>query len=136
MKRHVILMAALAVLATTALGAAALTSQTRTENDKGVSGTWDLLVKGPAAHGDMQATMALRQERSEVTGTLGVHGTEHSLKGTFTDGTLSLESTDAKAGQDLTFTAKLKDDGTLAGYLSGPMGDMQWTATRAAAPQH
>ena len=82
MKRHLILMAALAVLGTPALGAAALTSQTRTGNDKGVSGRWDLLVRGPAAHGDMQATMEVRQERSEVTGTFGVHGTEHSLKGT------------------------------------------------------
>jgi hypothetical protein len=29
-------------------------------------------------------------------------------------------------------TAKLKDDGTLDGYLSSQMGDMTWTARRTA----
>ena len=28
------------------------------------------------------------------------------------------------------FTGKLKADGTLAGTLTGPMGDMPWTASR------
>jgi hypothetical protein len=28
------------------------------------------------------------------------------------------------------FSAKLKDDGTLAGYVSSDMGDMNWTAER------
>lgn len=100
-----------------------------------VGGNWSVAVKGPAAHGDMQATMQLKQDGKAITGTFSVHGTEHALKGEFTDATLTLESTDTPADKGLTFTANLKDDGSLAGYLSGPMGDMQWTATRAAAQQ-
>ena len=34
------------------------------------------------------------------------------------------------AEHKLVFSAKLRDDGTLAGYLSGEMGDMNWTAER------
>jgi hypothetical protein len=30
----------------------------------------------------------------------------------------------------MTFTAELKDDDTLSGYLSSPRGDMTWTAAR------
>ena len=98
-----------------------------------VGGTWTVAVKGPAAHGDMEATMQLKQEGKAISGTFAVHGTEHTLKGEFTESTLTLETTDTPADKGLTFTATLKDDGSLAGYLSGPMGDMQWTATRAAA---
>jgi len=53
-----------------------------------------------------------------------------TLKGEFSEATLTLDTTDTPADKGITFTAKLKDDGSLAGYLSGPMGDMQWTATR------
>jgi hypothetical protein len=114
---------------------ATASAQTPAKSAANVGGTWSVAVKGPAAHGDMQATMQLKQEGKAVTGTFSVHGTEHTLKGQFADATLTLESTDTPADKGLTFTAKLKDDGSLAGYVSGPMGDMQWTATRAAAQQ-
>ena len=112
-----------------------VSAQTPNKTATSVGGNWSVAVKGPAAHGDMQATMQLKQEGKAITGTFSVHGTEHALKGQFTDATLTLETTDTPADKGLTFTAKLKDDGSLAGYLSGPMGDMQWTATRAAAQQ-
>ena len=96
-----------------------------------LSGKWDMTVTGPAAHGDMPATMLLTQKDDKVTGTFSAHGNEHTVAGTFKDGTLTLETTDTPADKGLTFTAKPQDDGTLAGYLSGPMGDMKWTATRA-----
>lgn len=118
-----------------AIAGAIVGAQTPGKAAPSVAGTWNLTVKGPAAHGDMPATMQLRQEGKAVTGTFAVHGTEHTLKGEFSEATLTLETTDTPADKGLTFTAKLKDDGSLAGYLSGPMGDMQWTATRAAAKQ-
>ena len=101
------------------------------ENRSGsVAGTWQLVVKGPAAHGDLTATMELAEERGKVTGTFAAHGRTHTLAGQFDDGELSLETTDTPSDHTMTFTAKLKEDGTLAGYLSSSMGDMQWTASR------
>ena len=127
-------MRTLASLFTALVIASAISSaQTPAQPASGVGGAWNLMVKGPAAHGDMPATMQLKQDGKAVSGTFAVHGTEHVLKGEFSDATLSLETTDTPADKSLTFTAKLKDDGSLAGYLSGPMGDMQWTGTRAAA---
>ena len=96
-----------------------------------LSGKWNMNVTGPAAHGDMPATMMLTQQDDKVTGTFSAHGNEHKLAGTFRDGTLTLETTDTPADKGLSFTAKPQEDGSLAGYLSGPMGDMKWTASRA-----
>jgi len=110
------------------IGAAAAGAQSK--DGATVTGTWNLTVTGPAAHGDMPATMQLQQDGKNVTGTLSVHGTEHRLKGEFADSSLTLETTDTPADKSLSFSAKLKDDGTLAGYLSGPMGDMKWTGKK------
>ncbi len=127
MRMHMILAAALALFATATAGA-----QSGAGKSANIAGAWQVTVTGPAAHGDMTATMNLKQDGSKVTGTFAAHGTEHQLKGQFADGELELESTDTPADKSLTFNAKLKEDGTLAGYLSSPMGDMQWTAARAA----
>ena len=96
-----------------------------------VAGTWALAIKGPAAHGDVSAGLVLAQRGSQVTGTFSAHGADRSVKGEFKESTLTLSTGSGDTNQDLTLTAKLKTDGTLAGYLSGPMGDMQWTASRA-----
>lgn len=100
-----------------------------------LSGNWDMKVKGPAAHGDLAATLLLTHKEDKVTGTFSAHGNEHKLAGTFKGGTLSLESTDTPADKGLSFTAKLQEDGTLTGFVSGPMGDMKWTASRAKGKQ-
>ena len=95
-----------------------------------VSGTWAMTVQGSGAHGDMSATLTLKQDGKKVTGTMAVHSTEHAVSGEFDNGTLRL-TIERDAQDETTLIGKLKDDGTLAGYVSGPMGDMQWTATRA-----
>lgn len=97
--------------------------------EEGVAGTWTLTVKGPAAHGDLTATLALKQDGKTVDGQFSAHGNEHALKGTFADGTLTLESP-SQSDSSLSLTAKLKDDGTLSGYLSSAMGDMAFTGKR------
>lgn len=95
-----------------------------------LSGTWNMNVKGPAAHGDLAATMVLSQKEEKVTGTLSAHGNEHTLAGSFKDGTLKLDTTGTPADTSLSLTATRHEDGTLSGYLSGPMGDLKWTASR------
>ena len=95
-----------------------------------LNGKWAMNVKGPAAHGDLAATLVLTHKDEAVTGTFSAHGTEHKVAGSFRDGTLQLETTDTPADKGLSLTAKIQDDGTLAGFLSGPMGDMKWTAAK------
>jgi hypothetical protein len=99
----------------------------------GVSGTWNLSVDSP--HGPAAMALILKQDGQKVTGTFASgHHPDMAVEGEFADGTLKLETTEA--GDDkITFTGKLKDDGTLAGYLSSPMGDMKWTAARAPEPK-
>lgn len=96
-----------------------------------LSGSWTLNVTG-GGHGDATMSMSLTQDGTAVTGTfVSGHGPDMTVKGTFVDGELKLEAEAADHAKVL-FTARLKDDGTLAGYLSSPMGDMKWTAKRRA----
>jgi hypothetical protein len=122
------LMMLLLIAATTGIPA-----QGENSRSDSVAGEWELVVRGPAAHGDLTATMELMQDGSKVTGTFGAHGRTHKIAGQFDNRELSLETTDTPADHALTLTAKLKEDGTLAGYLSSSMGDMQWTASRVKA---
>lgn len=113
------LLAAAAVLAL-AVGALAAATE--------VGGTWTVAVEGP--HGAASMSLVLKQDAKKVTGTfISGHGPDLALTGEFADGTLKLESADAGDAKVI-FNAKLKDDGTLAGYVSGPMGDIKWTGER------
>ena len=94
-----------------------------------VTGMWTVTIEG-SPHGNQTMGLRLEQKGTKVTGTFGSPHGEMAVAGEFVDGTLSI----ATAGSDddkITFSAKLKDDGTLAGYVSSPMGDMKWTASRA-----
>ena len=97
-----------------------------------VAGNWSIAIDGPPGHGEMTASLVLKQDGRKVTGTLT---TEHTgalkVEGEFAEGTLTLEVASPNADtQKTTMTAKVKEDGTLAGYLSGPMGDMKCTGKR------
>jgi hypothetical protein len=98
--------------------------------EPGIAGDWILTVKGPAAHGDLTATLSLTLDGRKVTGRLTAHGNEPPVTGEFVDGTLSLEVPDAPAGRSLSITARLNDEGTLAGYISTADGDMSFTGKR------
>jgi len=92
-----------------------------------VSGTWSMSIDSP--HGNMKTSMTLKQDGTKVTGTFRSQMPDMSVEGTFENGTLRIETSDT-AEHKLVFSAKLKDDGTLAGNLSSDMGDMNWTAER------
>ena len=94
-----------------------------------VSGTWTMQVSG-GPHGNATMEMTLEQKGTAVTGTfVSGHAPDMALKGEFVDGALKAE-TEGDPDSKVVFTAKLKDDGTLAGYISSPVGDMTWTAKR------
>jgi hypothetical protein len=94
-----------------------------------LTGTWSLAAEGP--HGAAAMSLVLKQKAEQVTGTfVSGHGPDLALMGEFAGGRLKLESAD-EGDHKVIFNATLKDDGTLAGYVSGPMGDVKWTAARA-----
>jgi hypothetical protein len=98
----------------------------------GVAGRWTMSVKG-GPHGDATMGLALEQKGRQVSGTFATpHGDDLQIQGEFAAGTLTL-ATPGGGDHKITITAKLKDDGTLDGYLSSQMGDMTWTARRAPA---
>lgn len=101
------------------------------KSENGVAGQWTLSVKSP--HGDVQMTLDLVQEGKKVSGTLETpHGDNLPIDGEYTEGTLTL-ATPGTSDMRITMTAKLKDNGTLDGYLSSQMGDMTWTAKRTTS---
>ena len=97
-----------------------------------VAGKWTISVAND--QGPMSAAMALTQNGAKVTGTFtSDHTGEVPVEGQFAEGTLTLAIDvhgDSGAAMHVDFTGKMKDDGTLAGTLKGPMGEMNWTATR------
>ena len=95
-----------------------------------VTGKWTLSVE--SGHGTTPMGLTLKQDGKSVTGTFSSPHGDSPVEGEFADSTLTLATT--AAGDDsphVTFKARLRDNGTLAGYLSSHMGDMQWTAERA-----
>jgi hypothetical protein len=96
----------------------------------GIAGKWDLIIKG-TPHGDMAATLVLKQDGEKITGSFSAHGNDHVVEGTLMKGALELAATDMPADTRLTLSGKLQKDGSLSGYLSGPIADAKWTATRA-----
>jgi hypothetical protein len=122
----------LTILAFVMCAAAAVDAYTVQETKAAdVSGTWTLTVEGHGAHGAMSATLKMKQDAKKVTGRMAAHGREHDVSGEFVDGTLTLQIASESEDHQASLTGKLKDDGTMAGYLSGPMGDLKWTAERA-----
>lgn len=125
--KRLVLLAALSVVTSSAFAADAAKKPAAA-----VAGGWEMTVKGPPAHGDMAATLQLKQDGAKVTGTftLSFTGKAQPVVGKFADGALSLETTDTPADKATTFTGQLKD-GALAGSVSTHAGDMRWSAVRA-----
>lgn len=97
-----------------------------------VAGNWTVTLPD-SPHGAMTMGLTLKQEGTKVSGTFSSgHMAGIALSGEFANSELKLE-TGGAADDKIVFNAKMKGDGTLAGYLSSPMGDMKWTASRAEA---
>ena len=115
------LTAIVAVLALTAIAAAATS----------VTGTWTMKVEG-SPHGDATMGLTLTQDGTKVTGTFATgHTADMAVSGEFANGELKLETAAGSHDHRIILNAKLRADGTLAGFISSPMGDMKWTASRA-----
>ena len=94
-----------------------------------LNGTWDLLSKD-SPHGELRfqvtftqgagtalaAEVRLFDQKIEMTGERD--GDAFAVRG-------------GHAGGDLALSGKLRDDGTLEGFLSSERGDLIWTGTRA-----
>jgi hypothetical protein len=96
----------------------------------GMTGAWKMAASSP--QGPMQFDLALKQDGEKVTGTLNsAHSGELPLEGTFTGGRLKFSTGGTGPhAMHLDYSAKLKDDGTLAGELTGDKVNMPWTAER------
>lgn len=95
-----------------------------------VAGRWTMFVKG-GPHGDMTMNLELAQEGKKVSGTFATPHGNLPVEGEFVDATLTI-ATAAGGDTPISLTAKLKEGGTLEGYLSSQMGDMTWTASRSS----
>jgi hypothetical protein len=124
-----------ALVAVTALALAVsprALAQEKPKTPSGVAGNWSIAVASP--DGQMAAGLSLKQDGPNVTGTFtSEHTGEVAVEGRYVDATLTFTiplhgGTDPAMKVD--FTGKMKADGTLAGSLTGPMGDLSWTASR------
>lgn len=119
-----------ALTATLSAAGGALPAQNEKKAGANVTGTWNLAVKSP--HGDMAMVLVIEQVGKKVTGTLSsAHTGDLPVEGELNDGALALTTTKGNTDSRITLASKLKDDGTLAGYLSTASADMTWTAERA-----
>ena len=91
-----------------------------------LTGKWIMTVTG---HGDISLDLVLKQEGVKITGSLTTPHGEILIEGKI-DGELTLSGTADGAGS-IFIAGKIKSDGTLEGKLSGPMGEMFWSAKRA-----
>jgi len=96
-----------------------------------VAGRWTLAVDG-GPHGNVTMGLTLAQNGTKVSGTFTSPHGDMPVAGEFVNGELKLSTTAGGDDEKIYFQARLDDKGTLAGYISSPMGDMKWTATRAA----
>jgi hypothetical protein len=118
-----------AAIALAAGVSASLHAQDEKKSAPSVAGTWTMSVDSP--HGATAMGLVLSQNGKKVTGTFASPHGDTPVAGEFVDKTLTLAttSTGSEAPQ-VTFTAKLTEKASLAGYLSSQMGDMTWTAER------
>jgi opacity protein-like surface antigen len=94
-----------------------------------IGGRWSMAVDaGP--HGNAAMGLTLHQDGSKVTGTFSSPHGDLPVAGEFADGQLKIATTEGKEDDRIYLQARLHEDGTLAGVMSSPMGDMKWTATR------
>jgi hypothetical protein len=95
-----------------------------------IDGKWNMSLESP--QGPMSILLTLKVDGTKVTGTLNSQMGETALEGQYVDGVLNFGiSFDGGGGSmQISFAGKLTDENTMAGSLSGPMGDIPWAAVR------
>jgi len=96
-----------------------------------VAGRWTMSVKG-GPHGDVTMGLDLAQDGKKVSGTFATPHGDLLVEGELVEATLTI-ATPGGGDSQISLTAKLKENGTLEGYLSSQMGDMTWTASRSSS---
>ena len=96
----------------------------------GVAGKWLMSLDTP--NGTMNPSLDLKVEGEKVTGTLSSPQGDVAVAGKFADNKLALTmSFQGNNGEmTLTLAGTLKADGTMAGTLAFPQGEIPWTAAR------
>jgi hypothetical protein len=98
-----------------------------------IAGRWMLTTSADGPHGAASMPLVLTQDGRKITATLTPpHGGDLPLAGEFANGELKLATTgDKEQHPPVTLQAKFKEDGSMAGFVSGPMGDVMFTGVRA-----
>ena len=125
---------ALAVVTAVALGPAPLAAAQAVAAAKAdtskVDGKWSMNVQTP--QGAMDVALDLKSEGKKITGTISSPQGDAPLEGEYADGkisfAISIES--PEGAMAIGFAGAMKDDGTMAGTLTGPFGEAPWTAAR------
>ena len=95
-----------------------------------VDGAWAMNVDTP--QGAMAVSLILKSEGKKITGTITRPQGDAPLEGEFADGkiafAISIES--PEGAMSIGFAGAMKEDGTMAGTLTGPFGEAPWTASR------
>ena len=126
------------VLATVTTGAAAQQAPETPKQDPkaeakapaGVAGKWVLAVE--TQNGTINPALELKVDGKKVTGTLSSPQGEVAVAGEFADNKLTFSINVQNNGGDMKidFAGTLKADGTLAGTMAFPQGEIPWTAAR------
>lgn len=125
---------AFAVVAAIAVGAqtpaaAQAVAAAKADTSK-VDGKWAMNVETP--QGAMDVALDIKSEGKKITGTITSPQGETPLEGEFADGkiafAISIES--PEGAMAIGFAGAMKEDGTMAGTLTGPFGEAPWTASR------
>lgn len=95
-----------------------------------IDGKWTLDIVSD--QGSMSASLDIKSEGNKVTGTISSPQGDAPLVGEYVDGKLAFGiSIDSPEGSmAIGFAGTMKEDGTLAGTLTGPFGEALWTAVR------
>jgi hypothetical protein len=109
-----------------AVFAAVIVAGSGSQSAAGVAGKWDLSIDTP--HGVLSVGLDLQQNGATTTGKMiGLMNRDHDVKGEFKNGQLTLTTAD----EQMSVAATLKPDGSLAGHLSSPQGDVTLKGVRA-----
>lgn len=98
----------------------------------GVTGNWEISLEGP--QGVVTRKAEFKQEGETLTGRLEGRGgwvdiKEGKVAGSNISFVLEMTRGDQTFRQE--YKGTLKDDGTIAGTITSPRGEMPWTAKRA-----